>query len=148
MRTAEQQQLIDALQALGEVVVLDSTEKTFIHYFSTLNLDGIADLLTDEVLYEHLSKNQFLGYLKLFFDQLKQKGITQLTPTSGTCTECYLGKKALSFVDDGTGDYVDFVLLTQNGKVTTLNFCFSMKSESTSQKRLRMEIVPGSNLRI
>ena len=148
MLDKDQIKTLNLLNELGEVIILDTTENAFIYYFSNLDIHGVGSLMSDNHKYESYSKSKFLEFLNSCFQDLKNRKINKLKSYQGICNSCFAGQPALTFIEEKSGDYIEFVLIIDNNIVVNINFCFSIKNQINRTKGSRLEITPWTNLRI
>jgi hypothetical protein len=101
----------------------------FIHFFSKLNSIGLASLLKDEVLYDELSKQDWITLLEKQFESFKQEKISFLKHIPGSCLGCKKGCSGYTFLDEGYGFYVDFVIEVNEQGTLDFTECVNLKNE-------------------
>jgi len=141
MINKEKQKLIALLEEIGDVVFIDSTEKAFIYYFSTLDLQGVSSTLSDVHKFDSCYKSKYLEYIEIFFNELKEKGIEKLSVYKGKCTNCFKGQGAITFVDKKSGQYIDLVLSIKYNEIIDISECHAVKNHTCFDKKLRLNII-------
>ncbi len=107
-----------------------STVKSdFAHFFSNLNSIGLASLLKDDILYDELSKDDWIALFEKQFESFKRNNIHYLEPIVGVCTGCKKGCSGYTFLDEVDRFYVDLVI--EVNKEGTIDFteCVHLKNE-------------------
>ncbi|MBP6755548.1 MAG: hypothetical protein KA210_05315 [Bacteroidia bacterium] len=108
----------------------NSTVKSdFAHFFSNLNSIGLASLLKDDVLYDEITKGDWIALFDKQFESFRKNNINHLNPIAGICSGCKKGCSGYTFLDEVNGFYVDFVIeVNENG---TIDFteCVNLKNE-------------------
>lgn len=106
-----------------------NVKSDFAHFFSNLNSIGLASLLKDDILYDELSKDDWIALFEKQFESFKRNDIHYLKSIAGVCSGCKKGCSGYTFLDEVSGFYVDFVIeVNENG---TIDFteCVNLKNE-------------------
>lgn len=101
----------------------------FAYFFSNLNSIGLASILKDDILYDEITKGDWIALFEKQFESLKRNNIHYLKPIPGICSGCKKGCSGYTFLDEVNGFYVDFVIeVNENG---TIDFteCVNLKNE-------------------
>ena len=99
------------------------------HYFSLLDSKGLASILKDNIIYDELSKQDWIALFEKQSESFKRNNIHYLNPVAGICSGCKKGCSGYTFLDDVNGFYIDIVFeVTKNG---TIDFteCVNLKNE-------------------
>lgn len=102
---------------------------TFIHFFAALDCEGLSSVFKDDVVYDELSKQEWLALFDKQFESFKRNNIHYLKPVAGICSGCKKGCSGYTFLDEVNGFYIDIVFeVTKNG---TIDFteCVNLKNE-------------------
>jgi hypothetical protein len=140
--------LLKLLEEIGDVIIIDTTEKAFIQYFSTFDIHGVSNLLSDVHKFDSYSKTKYLEFINSFFQDLKDKGIENLSIYKGKCTNCLKGQGAITFTDKKSGLFIDLVLKIKDNEIIDITECYSVKNYSPFNKKKQLKITPGTDLRI
>lgn len=99
----------------------------FAHNFSNLNLDGIANLMGDDIKYDggNLTKVEYLDCIEVAFSFLKSEKVKQLEVVNITCLRCNKGLTGFIFVSPSLRMYYSFILEIKDNKLTDLIECSS-----------------------
>lgn len=108
----------------------NSTVKSdFAHFFSNLNSIGLASLLKDDILYDELSKDDWIALFEKQFESFKRNNINYLEPIAGICSGCKKGCSGYTFLDEVSGFYVDFVIEVNEQGIFDFTECVHLKNE-------------------
>ena len=115
----------------------------FTHYFSLLDSEGLTSILKDDVVYDALSKQDWISLFKTQFESFRSNTIHHLKPIPGVCSGCRKGCSGYTFLDEVNGFYVDLAIeVTEYGNIDFTD-CVSLKSESnTTNKKEQIFIKP------
>lgn len=99
----------------------------FAHHFSNLKLDGIANLMEDDIKYDggNLTKAEYLECIEVAFSFQKREKVKQLEVVNITCLRCNKGLSGFIFVSPALRMYYSFILEIKDNKLTDLIECSS-----------------------
>ena len=102
---------------------------TFIHFFAALDCEGLSSVFKDDVVYDELSKQEWLALFDKQFESFKRNNVHYLKPVAGICSGCKKGCSGYTFLDEVSGFYVDLVF--EANKVGDIDFteCVNLKNE-------------------
>lgn len=94
-----------------------------------LDSKGLSSVLKEEVLYDELSKPDWIALFEKQFESFKRNNIHYLKPFAGICSGCKKGCSGYTFLDEVSGFYVDLVF--EANKVGDIDFteCVNLKNE-------------------
>lgn len=101
----------------------------FVHYFSFLDSKGLASVLKDDVVYDELSKLDWIALFEKEFESFRSHNIHYLNPISGICLGCKNGCSGYTFLDEVDGFYVDFVIEVNEQGIIDFTECLHLKNE-------------------
>lgn len=99
--------------------------QAFAHAFSHYDLEGIAALLEDDLLYDGgmISKQAYLKEMEKCFEGLKARNIPKLKVDNINCKGCNKELTGFAFINDAYKEYYSFVLEVKDNKLTDLLEC-------------------------
>ena len=90
----------------------------FAYFFSNLNSIGLASLLKDDILYDEITKDDWIALFEKQFESFRKNNINHLNPIPGICSGCKKGCFGYTFLDEVNGFYIDIVFeVTKNGTI-------------------------------
>ena len=108
----------------------NSTVKSdFTHLFSNLNSIGLASLLKDDILYDELSKDDWIALFDKQFESFKKNNINYLKPFPGICSGCKKGCSGYTFLDEANGFYVDLAIEVTEYDNIDFTDCVNLKNQ-------------------
>ena len=105
------------------------TLAAFVHYFSLLDSKGLSSVLNDSVLYDELSKPDWIALFKKQFESFRKNNINYLNAIPGICSGCKKGCSGYTFLDEVNGFYVDFVIEVNEEGTIDFTECVNLKNE-------------------
>ena len=123
----------------------------FAHYFSNLNLEGIANLMEDDIKYDggNLSKMDYLERMESVFEFLKSENVNQLEVVNISCSGCNAGLTGFGFFSPVLRVFYSFILEIEDSKLTDLIECSSFEvtcNANTNIKRYSRLLVKPEDL--
>jgi predicted metal-binding protein len=106
-----------------------SVKSDFAHFFSNLNSIGLASLLKDDILYNELSKDDWIALFEKQFESFKRNNVHYLNPKPGVCEECKKGCEGFTFLDEDSGFYVDLVIESNGAIIVDFTDCVNLKNQ-------------------
>lgn len=118
-----------------EILYKDSIA-AFVDYYSKLDSNGLASILKDEVLYDELSKQDWITLFDKQFESFKKNNINHLNPIPGICSGCIKGCSGYTFLDEKGGFHIDLVFEVNKKGHIDFTECVNLKTEMkiTSKK--------------
>lgn len=107
----------------------DSDKSYFAYYFSILDCQGLATLLKEDIVYDELSKQDWIALFEKQFESFKQEKISFLKPIPGICTGCKNGCSGFTFLDEDSGFYVDLVIEGNGTSIVDFTDCVNLENE-------------------
>ena len=108
----------------------NSTVKSnFARYFSNLDSKGLASLLREDMIYDELSKQDWIAIFEERFESFKQENIPFLKPIPGSCVGCKKGCSGFTFLDEVNGFYIDLVIECNTSIIADFTDCVNLKNE-------------------
>jgi hypothetical protein len=101
----------------------------FVNYFSLLDIKGLSSVLKEDVLYDELSKQEWVALFAKQFESFRKNNINHLNPIPGICSGCKKGCSGYTFLDDLSGFYIDFVIEVNEECIIDFTECVSLKNE-------------------
>lgn len=115
----------------------------FANHFSNLDIDGLASLLEEEILYGggKFKKSEYLDFMSSEFSQLKKKNISHLLPAEISCLKCNIGLTGYIFVDKINKSYYSFVLEVKENTLMDIIECnkFNTNYDLFSYKHIKIK---------
>lgn len=120
-----------------------SVKSDFAHLFSNLNSIGLASLLKDDILYDELSKDDWIALFEKQFKSFKRNNIHYFKTISGICSGCKKGCSGYTFLDEVNGFYVDLAIeVTEHGNIDFTD-CVNLKNQiKVANKKEQIFIKP------
>lgn len=120
-----------------------SVKSDFAHLFSNLNSIGLASLLKDDILYDELSKDDWIALFEKQFKSFKRNNIHYFKTISGICSGCKKGCSGYTFFDEVNGFYVDLTIeVTEHGNIDFTD-CVNLKNQiKVANKKEQIFIKP------
>jgi hypothetical protein len=117
---------------------------SFSHYFSHLDLAGVASLLDDDIRYDggKISKSSYLREMERVFAALKAENIRTLKVSENACTGCNRSMKGFVFIDEANEEYYSFILEIKNNKIMDLIECSRFSCATPLENYRRVVIDP------
>jgi hypothetical protein len=106
-----------------------NVKSDFARFFSNLDSIGLASLLKDDILYDELSKQDWITLLEKQFESFKQEKISFLKPIPGSCLGCKKGCSGFTFLDEDSGFYVDLVIESNAAEIADFTDCMNLKND-------------------
>lgn len=106
--------------------------ESILKYFSEMRVDILNYLLKAEYSYQDTTKETFLEKLEQLFLKHKNDGDNKLIIYPGQCAgvECdNCGKRGYRFVGDHTGNFIDFIFITDGDDVTDIFDCVKFQPD-------------------
>ena len=128
----EKRKLIQQLEEIGEVTFVKKEGnplKTFAHYFSKLDINGLENVLSNQNNYDGITKQEYLDLIEKHFISLKSNGIQTLTAIPGVCDGCEKGCSGFTFLDEKDGFYMDFMVKVKDSEIVDLMECYNLVNE-------------------
>ena len=101
----------------------------FVYYFSLLDSKGLASILKDNIIYDELSKQDWIALFEKQSESLKRNNINYLKPVVGVCSGCKNGCSGYTFLDEVSGFYIDFVIEVNEEGAIDFTECVNLKNE-------------------
>lgn len=109
--------------------ILNGPKETFANYFSTMDVIGLTSFLKDDVLYDKLSKQDWIVLFENQFESFKSNNIHSLKPITGVCMGCKRGCSGYTFLDEVSGFYVDLVIEVNEEGGIDFTDCTNLKNK-------------------
>jgi hypothetical protein len=110
-------------------LIFNNERETFVHYFSSLDSKGLTSILKDDVLYDEHSKQDWTILFEKQFESFRKNNINHLKAIPGICSGCKKGCSGYTFLDEGYGFYVDFVIEVNEQGTLDFTECVNLKNE-------------------
>lgn len=107
----------------------DNKSEAFVHHFSLLDSKGLASILKDNVIYDELSKQDWIILFEKQFKSFRKYNINHLNPIPGICSGCKKGCSGYTFLDEVDGFYVDIVIEANKEGNFDFTECMNLKNE-------------------
>jgi len=120
---------------------LENPKDAFAYYFSTLNIDGIDSILSNQNFYDGVSKQHYVNLIKKHFISLKTEGIMSLKAISGICHGCEKGCSGFTFLDENNGFYMDFIIEVENSEIVNFMECFNLINETDVPNKIEHVVI-------
>jgi len=128
----KQLKLIRQLEEIGEVTFVKKAEnplESFAHYFSKLDIHGLANVLSNQNNYDGISKQEYLELIEKHFVSLKNHGIQSLKAIPGVCDGCEKGCSGFTFLYEKGGFFMDFMIKVKDSEIVDLMECYNLINE-------------------
>ncbi len=128
----------------------ENQKDALVHFFSKMDIEMINAILDDELTYQDFRKTFFLKLLSTAFENLKNSGDSELTPIPGTCNNCNLCDTGFSFIGNNSGNYIDLIIQSENGKITDLFECtefLNLEEETHKGQQIFIDILTNELLK-
>ena len=113
----------------NKTFIIKDNMAAFVHYFSSLDSKGLASVLKNDVVYDELSKQDWIVLFEKLFESFRSHNIHYLNPISGICLGCKNGCSGYTFLDEVGGFYVDFVIEVNEQGIFDFTECLHLKNE-------------------
>ncbi len=110
-------------------LIFNNERETFVHYFSSLDSKGLNSILKDNVIYDELSKQDWIILFEKQFESFRKNNINHLNPIPGICSGCKNGCSGYTFLDEVDGFYVDIVIEVNEEGAIDFTECVNLKNE-------------------
>lgn len=110
-------------------LIFNNERETFVHYFSSLDCKGLTYILKDNVIYDGLSKQDWIILFEKQFKSFRKNNINHLNPIPGICSGCKKGCSGYTFLDEVDGFYVDIVFEANKEGNFDFTECMNLKNE-------------------
>lgn len=104
--------------------------EAFVYYFSRLNSDGLASILSEDTIQDSISIKDWINIFENQFESFKRNEIHYLKPIIGSCTGCKMGCLGYTFLDELEGFYIDLAIEIDNEKIIGFSDCLHLTNES------------------
>ena len=145
----EKRKLIQQLEEIGEVTFVKKEGnplKTFAHYFSKLDINGLENVLSNQNYYDDISKQKFIELMEKHFVSLKDNGIQSLKAIPGVCGGCEKGCSWFTFLDEKGGFFMDFMVKVKDSEIVNFMECFNLKNNIEIPNKLEQIFVKPFSL--
>jgi hypothetical protein len=139
---SEQQHLLKELSKLGEVKYFNSLLERFAHHFANLDVDALGEFLDESLLYDGITKSQYLNLIENQLKRYKTEPITSLEYMSGKCRGCKKGCSGYIFADNLNKQYYALVLESIGAQITFLMECFNLDTSDAYKDYEQLCIKP------
>ena len=127
----------------NKALIFKDDVAAFVHYFGTLDSEGLASILKDDVVYDELSKQEWIALLDKQFEGFKKNNINYLKPIPGICSGCKKGCLGYTFLDEVNGFYVDFAIEVTEHDNIDFTDCVNLKNQiKVANKKEQIFIKP------
>lgn len=123
---------MDSFKLVSEIdktLFFNDDVTAFAHYFSNLDIIGLDSVLKDNVLYDELSKPNWIILFEKRFKSFRKNNINHLDPIPGICSGCKNGCSGYTFLDKEDGFYVDIVFEANKEGNFDFTECVNLKNE-------------------
>ena len=100
-----------------------SKESLFVKAFCKMDIEGLANLLNENIEYADDNKWLFVEDLRNKMEFFKLRYDTYFQSSRGLCTGCSIGKEILIFKGNHSGVDWSFCLESENGVIKSINEC-------------------------
>jgi hypothetical protein len=101
----------------------------------------IDHILDNEITYQDFRKPFFISKLQIAFETFKINGDSELISKPGRCNNCNVCDSGFSFIGDNTGNFIDLIIKTENGKILDLFECVEfLNVDELIEKKQRIYI--------
>jgi hypothetical protein len=122
-------------------VKIETQAEALIHFFKKMDIEMIGDILDNDMTYQDFRKPFFISKLQIAFETFKKNGDTELISKPGRCNNCNLCDSGCSFIGNNTGNFIDLIIQSENGKIVDLFECVEFLNEDeTITKKERIHI--------
>ncbi len=125
---------------------LATQAEAVLHFICDLDIDMVNELLDAERTYADMPKARFIEKLGLAFNKFINFGDEYLVMKSGFCSslDCdNCGCPGYTFVGGVSGNFLDLVVVEEEGKIIDIFDCTYLEVPGSSRDRnLRIEIDP------
>ena len=101
----------------------------FAHYFAALDSEGLSSILKDDVVYDSLSKQDWITLVKTQFDSFRSNSIYFLKPIPGICSGCKKGCSGYTFLDEVNEFYIDLAIESSKDNSIDFTDCVNLKNQ-------------------
>jgi len=114
-----------------------------IYFIQTLDIEMIDMLLSADRTYQDFAKPVFIKKLGLALEEFKKAGDTYLNRYQGHCNSrtCNFNCGGFAFVGNHSGNYLDLIVVIEDGEVTDMYECIVFKTYRNPDK-------PGQRIKI
>jgi len=120
---------------------IETQAEALIYFFKKMDIEMIDDILDNEITYQDFRKPFFISKLQIAFETFKKNGDTELISKPGRCNNCNVCDSGFSFIGNNTGDFIDLIIKTENGKILDLFECVEfLNQDETITKKERIHI--------
>ena len=127
----------------NKLAVFKDDVAAFVHYFSTLDSEGLASILKDDVVYDELSKQDWITLFEKQFESFRSNTIHHLKPIQGICCGCKKGCSGYTFLDEVKGFYVDLSIESTEDNRIDFTDCVNLKNQiEVANKKEQIFIKP------
>lgn len=120
----------------------------FVHYFSNLDIIGLDSVLKENVLYDELSKPNWIILFDKQFESFKKNNINYLKPIPGICSGCKKGCSGYTFLDKANGFYVDLAIEVTKHDNIDFTDCVNLKNQievANKKEQIFIKRIPYPN---
>jgi hypothetical protein len=121
-----------------EINVSDS----FVKYFSNLDIDGLSQLLDEDLKYDGISKVEYLELIRKVFLGLKNENLSTLKAVKGKCSGCKVGCEGFLFINELNKIYYNIVIEIKNSKIHNFIECYNFDVSYNLKDFEQIEIKP------
>lgn len=127
----------------NKTFIIKDNVATFVHCFSSLDSEGLSSILKDDVVYDALSKQDWISLFKTQFESFRNNTIHHLKPIPGICSGCKKGCSGYTFLDEVNGFYIDLAIeSTEYGNIDFTD-CVNLKNQfEVANKKEQIFIKP------
>ena len=122
-------------------IKIETQAEALIHFFKRMDIEMIDDILDNDITYQDFRKPFFISKLQIAFETFKIKGDTELISEPGRCNNCNVCDSGFSFIGNNTGNFIDLIIQSENGKIVDLFECVEfLNTDEIITKKERIHI--------
>ena len=122
-------------------IKIETQAEALIHFFKKMDIEMIDDILDNDITYQDFRKPFFISKLQIAFETFKKNGDTELISEPGRCNNCNVCDSGFSFIGNNTGNFIDLIIQSENGKIVDLFECVEfLNADEIITKKERIHI--------